>query len=357
MPGEGDALLHVALYAAGALGILSLLLMLQVLVVTQASTRRQRRRNTFQARLRPLLAAEALGIGEPGLEAPAQERERRWWLETWNQMQATMRGASHARLNRLLCALAMDRHAMALLARRDMRSRLLALACFRELGDPGYWPQLLPHLRDRNPIKSLAAADALVAIDPGRAMRHLLPEAMRRRDWAHGRLAWLCHRAGQAALTPPLLELLASRPSEAPLARLLALLPYADARALAPWARRRLADTVRMPGPAERAGALQVLRALGDPGDRDRIVAAMRDPEPDVRLAAVAALRAQATLEDIPAILPMLADRSWAVRQEAATTMATLPGATPALLDLLAAEVMDRYGREALQRAIAEARP
>ena len=356
MAGDGDALLRLALIAAAALGALSLLLMLQVLRVTQASARRERRRAEFQSRWRPLLAAEALGMGEATPAAPARDLERRWWFETWTQMQATMRGESHARLNRLLCALGLDRHAAALIARRDMRARLLALACFRELGDPGYWPLLEPLLQLRNPIVSLAAADALVTIDPARAMRQILPAAIRRSDWAPARLAWLCRRAGPASVTPPLTELLRQPLPEKKRARLLALLAHADPRAMAPWARERLGDGARPGTAAERAAALEVLSALRDPVDHGRLVAATRDAEPDVRLAAAKALRAQATAHDAGRFASLLSDRAWSVRQEAAGALATLPGMTGAALEEVLGEVLDRYGREALMRAMAEQR-
>ena len=62
-------------------------------------------------------------------------------------------------------------------------------------------------------------------------------------------------------------------------------------------------------------------------------------------------------VEKDPRFLPLLADRAWAVRQEAATALATLPGLDDAMLHALAEDVLDRYGREALQRAIAERRP
>ena len=209
MPGEGDFALRLALVVAAILGAFSLLLMLQILVVAQAGARRHQRREIFRETWRPLLAAESLGMASQSPpQSPRRDDERRWWLQLWSQMQATLRGEAHARLNRLLCALELDRHALELLARRDMRGQLIALACLRHLADPAHWTLLESVLRSRSPIKALAAAEALVAIDPARAMRQLLPLAMRRRDWAQNRLGWLCRLAGPAAVTPPLAELL-----------------------------------------------------------------------------------------------------------------------------------------------------
>jgi HEAT repeat protein len=134
---------------------------------------------------------------------------------------------------------------------------------------------------------------------------------------------------------------------------LLALVAFADPRELKPWA-RRLLDRGATTQPAGRVAALGVLRALRDPLDRARLLSASQDPVADVRLAAASALRVQAGAADAMHFLPLLADRAWGVRQEAATALATLPGLAPGALQALAARVADRYGREALERAIAE---
>ncbi|HEY4555025.1 MAG TPA: HEAT repeat domain-containing protein, partial [Lysobacter sp.] len=60
--------------------------------------------------------------------------------------------------------------------------------------------------------------------------------------------------------------------------------------------------------------------------------------------------------DDVPALLALLGDRSWWVRQQAADTLVALPRMALAQLEALLGEVGDRYGREALQRAIAARR-
>jgi hypothetical protein len=351
MPGDADAL-RIALLAAASLGAISLLLMLQVLFLAQSSARRQRRRKEFQATWRPLLAAESLGIAPANLSPPTDARERRWWLQLWNHMQETVRGEAHGRLNRLLNASGLDRHAVDLLGRRDMRAQLVALACLRHLADPRYWSELTPLLHADNPIKAIAAADAMVNIDPVRAMHQLLPVALQRRDWAPNRLALLCRNAGHAAVTPVLLEWLSKPLPGEQRGRLMGMLPFADPAQLAAWARPVLDDPAA--ASAERGPALGVLGALRDPADHARIAAATRDPDPAVRGAAALALMAQATRADAGHFMLLLTDRDWATRQLAATALATLPGLESGELDALAGEVFDRYGREALQRAISD---
>ena len=368
--GELDPVLRVALLAALALAAISLLLMAQVLLLSQLGARRERRRERFEARWRPLLVAESLGLasGPEALPALAGRRECDWLLRLWNQVQFHLRGPAHARLNAMLCSIGLDRHASSLLARRDLRDRLTALASLRHLGDSAYWAAIRPLIDAPGAVISFAAAEALVAIDPVRAMRQVLPMALRRRDWSRDRIDLACRNAGREAVTQPLVDLLREPLPPWARARLLELLRHAEPRALAPWARGILdralpADPPARTGPTadadarpglERIAALRVLAALHDPGDRGRILAGLRDPLGAARLAAIDALRAQVVPADADALLLMLSDRNWAVRQAAADALVAMPGLEPGALAAMRDALFDRYGREALQRALAE---
>jgi hypothetical protein len=365
-----DPVLRFALLAALGLATISLLVMLQVLLLSQFGARRERRRERFDARWRPLLVAESLGLMSDSETVPALagRRECDWLLRLWNQVQFHLRGPAHARLNALLCTLGLDRHALALLSRRGMRGQLTALAALRHLGDSANWSAIRPLVEAPGAVISLAAAEALVAIDPVRAMRRILPMALRRRDWSRNRIDLACLHAGRNAVTQPLVDLLREPLPPWARARLLELLRHAEPRALAPWARGILerplpehapartgehADAEARPG-LERVAALRVLGALHDPADHERILASLRDPLGAARLAAIEALRAQAMASDADALLRMLSDRNWAVRQAAADALVSMPGLDPAALSAMADAVYDRYGREAMQRALSE---
>lgn len=365
-----DPILRDALYTALAVAGLSLLLMAHVLLISQLGARRERRRDRFQARWRPLVVAESLGMesGAGTLPTLAKRDERDWLLRLWNQVQFHLRGPAHARLNAMLCTLGLDRHALALLSRRDMRDRLTALASLRHLGDSAYWAAIRPLIEAHGAVISFAAAEALIAIDPVRAMRQVVPLALRRRDWSRNRIDLACRHAGREAVTQPLVDMLREPLPPWARARLLELLRHAEPRTLAPWARGILdrplpqeapartgptADADARPG-LERIAALRVLAALHDPADRGRVLAALRDPLGAARLAAIDALRAQMTPPDADVLLLMLSDRNWAVRQAAADALAAMPGLAPAALAAMGDAIHDRYGREALQRAISE---
>ncbi|QNP39564.1 HEAT repeat domain-containing protein [Lysobacter solisilvae (ex Woo and Kim 2020)] len=344
--------LRVAAIAAAVLAATTVAVMLYVLALSQLALRRGRRYAVFAAHWRPLLAQAGLDELDPLPTRPSRGEEL-WFLLLWMTMQRSLRGSARDRLNALLRRLGLADRVVALLrgATTRVRKRLVALNAMRHLADPAHWDDIAPLLPHPNRFIALAAAEALVATDAARAMALLLPMAATRRDWSTRQLENLARLAGPDALTPVLLRLLAD--DNAHERNLLPLLEYATPASTAAWARRtldRAGDT------DERRASLRVLGALRDPTDRPRILAGLHDADPDLRLVAVQALRRQAGREDIPVLLHMLADASWWVRQETADALATLPGLDAGEVEALLDRVDDRYGHDALQRAIAEAR-
>ena len=288
-------------------------------------------------------------VNRPDCALP--RRRQLWFLLQWNRTQLQLRGAARERMNRALIALGMDRQALILLRGR-VRSKLIGLTCLRHLADPAHWQAVQPLLLSRNSIVALSAAKTLVAMDASKAMQLILPAAVNRPDWALPRLTSLCQQAGEQAVTTPLLIVLSS--SEDPRReRLVPLLVQGDPRHAAPWARARLDEGA----PAEYLQvALRCLCELGDPRDRHRLLRALQHEQDTVRLAALQALHKQARREDSELFLPLLSDSSWWVRQAAADSLAAMPGATLEGLQHMLEQVRDRYGRDALRRAIAEVR-
>ena len=346
-----DRMLQLALYCALGLGTLTVLVLLQVLLLGEVSRRRTVRRQQFNEQWRPFFALCSLSDELPPSHAPLPRRRQLWFLLQWNRTQLQLRGAARERMNRALIALGMDRQALILLRGR-VRSKLIGLTCLRHLADPAHWQAVQPLLLSRNSIVALSAAQTLVAMDASKAMALILPAAVNRPDWALPRLISLCQQAGEQAVTTPLLIVLSS--SEDPRReRLVPLLVQGDPRHAAPWARARLDEGA----PAEYLQvALRCLCELGDPRDRHRLLRALQHDQDTVRLAALQALHKQARREDSELFLPLLSDSSWWVRQAAADSLATLPGASTEALQQLLEQVHDRYGRDALRRAMAEVR-
>ncbi len=346
-----DPVLRLAVLTALALGLATLLVMLQVLALAELAAYRERRRQRFDAAWRPCLALRSLSE-ERGALPPLKRQQRLWFLLLWNRTQRQLRGEPRNRLNALLRELQLERPVLRLLRSRSVRKRLIALACLRHLGDPAHWRAVLPLLQARNPVLSLSAAQTLVAMHPSRAMQVLIPLALRRTDWALPRVSALCQQAGAAAVTGPLLATLLETP-EASRPRLVALLVHAEPRHTAPWARQRLEQD----SPAEeREIALACLAELADPRDHSRLLRALAASDANVRLAALQALRRQARHSDAAALQTCLCDSNWWVRQAAADALVQLPGMSAGTLAGTLDQLADRYGRDALRRALAERR-
>ena len=344
-------ILHAAAMLVAGLFVATLLILLQILLLSARARRDRARRVQFDRQWRPRLALAGVGGELPaGLAAPRNGRQRLWWLMLWNRMQRQLRGDARERLNAALRALGLQRFAAQQLRGLGVHSRLVALETLRHLGDASLWGEVAPLLRARNPFVALAAAHALLAMAPARALALALEVAAEREDWGTQRLAGLCNAAGPELATPVLLRAL-DRADPALLARLAPLLASTDPVAAGPWVREALQ---RATEPQLLQSALAILGELADPRDHALIAGFGAHDDPDIRLAAVTALRRQARSDDIDVLLPLLADRSWWVRRETADAIAALPQMDAGALDALLVRVDDRYGRDQLVRAFAE---
>ncbi|RUR35295.1 HEAT repeat domain-containing protein [Vreelandella populi] len=353
-----DPALRLAVYSALALAALTLVGMLNVLVLSELAARRERRRAAFTRLWRPVLIASSMGEQVELPSLPRQRLEEKLWLLLmWANYQRQLRGSTKERLNTLFNHLAMDSFVSALLDSRKVHRRLLALTCLRHMGDESFWVSVAPRVASSNPVESLAAAEALVAMNPSRAMHFLVPLYIERRDWAYFRFKLLCKQAGREAAGPPLLAAL----KQASPPRIVALLEWVVPSHVAEWARQSLRQT---PVSAELSNeqrdavcaSLRCLAELHDPQDRELVVSALDHPLPQVRSEAVVALKRQATIEDESQFTRMLSDPNWWVRQAAADALVALPNIDEPRLNALCEGLQDRYGRDALRRAIAEKR-
>ncbi|MGQ4877141.1 HEAT repeat domain-containing protein [Billgrantia sp. LNSP4103-1] len=349
-----DPVLRAAVYSAMALAVLTLLIMLQVLVLTELASRRERRRQAFHADWRPRLASWSIEHGDTLPWPPRGRREEVWFMLLWMRLQQPMRGSARQRLNALFTGIGMDSRVLRLLHGRGTHRRLLALSCLQYLADENHWPAVTPLVDTTHPVVALTAARTLVSMNPRRAMQRVIPQVELRRDWAIPRLEALCRQAGPEAVSDPLLARLSE--SRDPPARLVALLAWAEPARVAPWARRFLAGQVEDQEGAEAAlcAALNCLGKQRDPRDKPLMLRWLVAVSPQVRLAAVGAVRRQAGQDDADWLLERLADSSWWVRQAAADALVALPGTTAERIDAWRHQVSDRYGLDALTRAAAE---
>jgi HEAT repeat protein len=326
---------------------ISAALVVQVLRMRRRLARRMRRREAVFAAWRPLLF-EVVAGGSPRLPPLAPEDEDAFLL-LWVQLQDGIRGEPLARLAAAGEAVGAHDLARRRIGGDDALGRVLALRTFGYLRRPGDWDEVLRWLDDPRAYLSLAAACALVRIDPERAPDEVLGRVATRADWPVPLFATVLAEASRPRLSARLGALCAELPP-ATLVRLLPLASLADepvvhgvlggllaaaqdAEVLAAALRHvrspALLAAVRRAAGHERwsvrVQAAAALGRVGEPCDRDRLVAMLRDPE-------------------------------WWVRYRAAQALAARPFASPAEIVALTGLLGDRFARDIVDQALAETR-
>lgn len=300
------------------------------------------------SRWRPILAAVVANDSVPP-RAPAA-REIRDVLAVWNQQAVAIKGPARARLADWARQHRLGEHARELLDGRAVRDRLLGLATLGHLADPSHFAAVRACAAMEDSLVSLAAARALIAMDAAEAFVALRAELVAREDWPLARLlaAFREHRSDRL---PGLVANAIDLASDAELARLLQLAQAVPPERVALQARRVLKRG------ASSEALVAALRLLSDPRDSEFARRYAKHEDWVVRLAAVRALGRMAAKDDLPVLCAALADPVWWVRHRAADAIVALPYLSTAQLRRLREIVDDRFGADALARAIAEKRP
>jgi HEAT repeat protein len=338
-----------AAWGAGLLSVaLSAALVLQVLRMRRRLGRRARRREAVFAAWRPILF-EAIAGGEPSLP-PLAARDEDAFLLLWVQVQDGLRGEALRRLAAL--GEAVGAHA---LARRrigggDALGRILALRTFGYLGRAEDWGVVLRWLDDPRAYLSLAAARALVRLDADRAAGEILGRLAARLDWPVPLFASILADASAPRLSSRLAALCRDLPAPA----LVRLLP------LATLVEEPVVDAI-LAGLLERASEdpdvlSAALRHVRSPAHLPAVRRAAEHERWSVRVQAAAALGRVGEPGDRDLLVGMLKDREWWVRYRAAQALAARPLATPEEMVAFAEHLGDRFARDIVAQALAEAR-
>jgi HEAT repeat protein len=326
---------------------LSVALVVQVLRMRGRLARGERRREAVFTTWRPILF-EAVAGGSPKLPPLAREDEDAFLL-LWIQLLDGIRGAPLARLARLGDAVGAHALAKARIRGDDALGRVLALRTFGYLCRPEDRAEVLRWLDEPRSYLSIAAARALVRIDPEHAPDELLPRLAARTDWPVSLLAGVLAEASRARLSARFAAQCAELPPAA-LVRLLPLASLVDDEVVGGILRRLLSSDQE----AEVLSA--ALRHVRSPAMLDPVRRAVAHPLWSVRVQAAAALGRVGAPQDRELLATLLRDREWWVRYRAAQALASRPYGSPVELLALAASLEDRFARDIVQQALAEVR-
>lgn len=327
----------------------AVLLACVILLMRLSLILRTRRQARCLATWEPILL-EATETGPPAVLPRLAGADLMTFLNVWNHLQESVIGAASEGLNDVAQRVGIPAFAARRLRKGNLRERLTAIVTLGQLRERSVWAPLCTYSREADVSLSMAAARALVHIDPPAAVKHLMPLVLSRADWPAARVATLLVALGPDLVSEPLAAAaLAAPPEHAP--RLIRYLDVIHAETAIPAVRRilRLTDDLEV--------VTACLRILEDPEDLEIVRSYCEDPRWEVRVQAASALGRIGVPADVPILRRLVSDSEWWVRHRAAQALVAILASDPATLAELEATHYNEFARNALTQARAEMRP
>lgn len=352
---------RLAFYAGAASIIAAAVVVLWAVALRIAYQLRTSRRADVRRRWTNLVL-EYLDGRRPPL--PGLKRwDRRAVIGRLNYLFDTLRGDAHDDLRQLMRDAAIDRAVESMLRERNAAGQLIALVAVAQMRLERLESRVTGFVDDPRTAHSLAAARALMQIDPVRGAGIVLDRLASRDDWHVTRVVELLE-GSREAVGPGLGRLLrlaytgaepgAERPALA--ARVIAVIESLRDDEGAKAVRELLASRRRLE-PHVAAAAIDALGEFGDPRDTELVRNNAPDPDPLVCLAVAVAVGKLGSDDDIPLLSELLHDPSPAVRREAARALVRLPAMSEDRIEVMLSHLSDDSdAHSTLRRALLELR-
>lgn len=265
----------------------------------------------------------------------------------FNYLQASLKGDASGNLASLLTRFRVNDRLLVMLRVGSLRSRLIAITALGHLREVRAWDALSSMSRDQGPVLSFAAAQALLRIDPQRALDELSRAIVRRGDWSLVRIGSIFQELGPSMVTPTLVAILSSRPREG-LDRVVKLARFGERSRVAPIVRAWLAAS------EDPDVLVAALNYAEEEEDLPWAIGAARHEQWAVRMAAAKALGRIGKREELGILLMLLSDPIWWVRYHAARALARLHGIEAHELESLRRNARDPFAADMLAQVLAE---
>jgi HEAT repeat protein len=338
-----------ALWCTVASVFASILLLLYTIELRIRRRIAEYRHARVSAYWRAIIANAMAPATDPVTSPPKlRRRDRKEFLKLWNRTRNMVEGAAAERLIDLVQQLDLVKWVRRQATHSHFGTRLLAIQSLGYLRDEKSWELLLAESDSENLALSVTAAEALVEIDPDRAVLAVIPKIAARHDWPKTHVFRLLQKAGSEAVSEPLYRAIRTGTD----AEAAYLLPFAalaefdvrDAMAAETMATRDDPDVL--------AAALKLASGYGRVPRLDRLAA---HPVWYVRMQAARLLGRTARPDDAKRLEALLTDENWWVRYRAASSLVCLPGSSAADIDAIKTRQTDPFARDILEQAIAEA--
>jgi HEAT repeat protein len=343
-----DAPVSIALWMTVASIAASLLLLLYTLELRLRRRLHERRRAGVIAHWRALLGDAVTGRTTVSAVPRLRRKDRREFLRLWVYTRSMLEGTAAERLIALADRLKLREYVREQAEHAHVGTKLLAIQALGYMRDAESFAALPAATDQPNTLLSITAAEALAAIDAPRAMERLIPKIAIRRDWPRTHVFNLLNRAGSAVVSEPLYRCIrAASDDDAAYLLKFAEIAEFDVRDALVVELLRARDS-----PEVLAAALKVATGHAAVPRIDELLA---HPVWYVRMQAAKLLGRMGRKEDAGRLEKLLADEEWWVRYRAAKALVHLIGAKSAKIEQIRLRLHDRYAKDILGQAIAEA--
>lgn len=348
MVGFQSFIVVIALWAGGAVLVLTLALFGVILGIRIAQEHRLRRSERLARRWRNLLSR---AIVEEPVSAPSvSRRDAAEIMSLWGYYHEFLRGECKANLNRLGHLAGLDIHAKRGLRSDRVRHRLLSIHVLGNLRDRETRRLLRPIARSANPYLSLAAAHALMRISPREAITELITMIAQRPDWPPARVMAILQEAGPDVVSEPLARA-AMEADAAYQPLLLVYMSTGDNRTAL-----RAIKQILLATSDEQViiTALHQITHMAHPDGLRVVRVYLGHPNWLIQLHAVQGLGRMGNDDDVDDLVRMLRHEKYWIRLRAAEALAKLPSMTSSRLTAIHDAQCDRYARDILQEVMAQ---
>jgi HEAT repeat protein len=346
----GSELIVTLAWRSAEVAALASALMLVIALTVRAHLRREERlRERVIGAWRPLLTRVVIEEGEvPALPA-LRQRELPFVIEEWNALHDAVRGTSTQRLNAVAPGLGLDVAARRGLRSRNISERILAIRTLGHLHDEASWKGLQDQLGSANALVSFYAAAALVQIDAQRAMPGIMLQLAERESWPGEAMARLLVDAGADIAREPIRAMLLSLAADK-VPPLLPWLSHVDAV---------LGGEVAVELMNRHAGHAGITAAallvVLDPALLPGLAHHAKSGDAEIRKNFAQLCGQLGDLGQVDLLVRLMSDPVWWVRYRAAHALLKLKGMDDERLDGIRISLEDRYARDMLDQARAEA--
>lgn len=347
-----DPKIRLAFWIGAISILLTIILLVEIIRIRLEFYSQKIRRARFMREWQPVLLKTI--NGEEATLPALHAKSIRDFLLLWLRLQNTLRGESRMQLNRLLMQVSvkqftLKQRLLKMLKSHKTDERLVALSVMGFLGDKAACDDLIDALQDPQPAIAVTAAHALLRIDDGLAILHVIPMIILKRDWSIDTVALILEEASPAFVEAFLVTIEQAEIEGQPyLLRLMRVLEGLQLNRPLSFLRHILEHS------ADAELVTSALKLVQSTKDLDLVRARVNDASWSVQVQVAAVLGRLGSGEDVPRLVTMMSAKDWWVRYRAAKSLVQLPFVNHDKIESIKQNISDAYGREILSQVLAE---